>query len=125
MNPRIKKKWLKALRSGCYQQGQGQLCVSNTNEPDVDRFCCLGVLCDLHAEEQEDGWEDGSSHQEFCDLTYLGSTGRLPSKILKWAGLAERNPVVTNQKGVYSNLANENDTGRSFVEIADLIEKQL
>ncbi len=41
MNKVIKKTWLKALRSGKYKQGKGQL------REDETHFCCLGVLGDL------------------------------------------------------------------------------
>lgn len=35
-----KEKWLKALRSGKYQHGTGQLRYE-------DRFCCIGVYCEI------------------------------------------------------------------------------
>jgi len=43
MNPRIKQRWLDALRSGEYKQ-------TMENLQDMNGFCCLGVLCDLHAQ---------------------------------------------------------------------------
>ena len=36
----IKDKWIAALTSGEYKQGQGYLRLGDT-------YCCLGVLCDL------------------------------------------------------------------------------
>jgi hypothetical protein len=45
MKPEIKKMWLEALRSGQYKQGGGALRPHGGNE-----FCCLGVLCNLHAQ---------------------------------------------------------------------------
>lgn len=41
MNQNIKKKWVKALRSGKYEQGQG--CLQESG-----KYCCLGVLCDVY-----------------------------------------------------------------------------
>jgi|688.fasta_scaffold08051_1 hypothetical protein len=41
MNGELKAKWLEALRSGWYKQGQGRLRDEN------NQFCCLGVLCDV------------------------------------------------------------------------------
>lgn len=41
MKADLKAKWLEALRSGKYEQGSGVL------RDNADRFCCLGVLCDL------------------------------------------------------------------------------
>jgi hypothetical protein len=40
MDAAIKKKWIKALRSGRYKQAQAQLYDSVTGG-----HCCLGVLC--------------------------------------------------------------------------------
>jgi hypothetical protein len=48
LKPEIKTRWLEALRSGGYKQARGQLKVASI---DGDRFCCLGVLCDLAAQE--------------------------------------------------------------------------
>jgi hypothetical protein len=48
MNKEIKEKWINALRSGKYEQGKSQLrSLSN-------KFCCLGVLCDLYKDELKD-----------------------------------------------------------------------
>lgn len=43
MRPKVKKEWIAALRSGDYRQGRGQL------RSEDNSFCCLGVLCNLHA----------------------------------------------------------------------------
>jgi hypothetical protein len=40
MTPELKAKWLAALRSDKYQQGEGALSQDGN-------FCCLGVLCDI------------------------------------------------------------------------------
>lgn len=40
MDAEIKRKWIKALRSGTYKQGRNQLRKG-------DAYCCLGVLCDV------------------------------------------------------------------------------
>ena len=36
------KKWVKALNSGEFKQGQMRL-----YDPEKNSYCCLGVLCDL------------------------------------------------------------------------------
>ncbi len=46
MNKELKKKWLKALRSGKYKQGKGAL-KREINQKKECAFCCLGVLCDI------------------------------------------------------------------------------
>ena len=49
MKPEIKQKWINALRSGEYEQGRKSL-------RDRNKYCCLGVLCDLHAKETGNKW---------------------------------------------------------------------
>lgn len=41
------KNWIAALRSGDYEQGQGQLCILPDSEDDTPQYCCLGVACHL------------------------------------------------------------------------------
>lgn len=107
MDPIIKSKWLHALRSGEYKQGKGRL-------REHAAYCCLGVLCDIHAKETGGRW---SSNE------YLDCAGILPVKVRDWAGLEARDPVVDGLDG--RCLSSHNDNGKPFPEIADLIEKHL
>lgn len=52
MNKEAKKKWVAALRSGEYQQTRDVLRAGNYRS-----YCCLGVLCDLHAKETGNEWK--------------------------------------------------------------------
>lgn len=101
MKPQIKADWLKALRSGKYQQGKARLQSRGL-------FCCLGILCDLL---RPDLWATvgiGLRHNDHTDL---------PSElILEQAGLSQ---TVARQ------LAVMNDKGKTFNEIADFIEINL
>lgn len=45
MNKVLKSKWLKALRSGRYKQGDSYLRLSYNRAP--ARYCCLGVLAQI------------------------------------------------------------------------------
>lgn len=49
MDPEIKAAWVAELRAGTRAQGSGRLRVRVTggNGREVERWCCLGVLCDL------------------------------------------------------------------------------
>lgn len=47
LKKKYKKRWLKALRSGKYEQGDGTLLYNN-------KYCCLGVLCDVVSSEMQD-----------------------------------------------------------------------
>ena len=106
MNKRIKKLWIKALTSGEYQQGKEQL-------RDGDKFCCLGVLCDLYSKETGTQWEGE---------TFLGRDEVLPEPVWSWAGLEGGDPVLPS-RFKQASLAAQNDSGSSFGRIADLIER--
>ncbi len=118
MNPEVKQKWIAALRSNKYPQGKTAL-KSN------GEFCCLGVLCDLHAQETGAEWEheilEEEGHKEMG--YYLGSRDYCPPKVVKWAGLQDSDPKIKSK--VDPRLSFLNDNGATFEEIADLIEAEL
>ena len=113
MNIEVKKKWVAALRSGDYKQGQGHL-------KGGDGFCCLGVLCDLHSKEVDHyGWQE----QQGGVYSYQGRTGTITNEVSGWADL----PVSNDTCGI---LVSMNDgggdyalDGKDFNYIADYIEK--
>lgn len=115
MDKEIKAKWLTALRSGEYKQTKR---VLNDGK---EGFCCLGVLCEVHRKETGEGsWVDDKSDDDLPCLGYMGETMVLPLDIVSWAGLPEdggRNPPIGKD-----SLAELNDKGMSFAEIADIIE---
>jgi hypothetical protein len=85
MIPEIQQKWVAALRSGDYAQGSGLLRTSD------NKFCCLGVLCDLAVKSgvsvecrQTDGY-----------YVYDNAHGALPTSVVNWAGLHSANPAVS------------------------------
>ena len=106
MNPQIKQKWVDALRSGEYQQGQ--YCLRTDNG-----FCCLGVLCDLYGKENNVEWNGDM----FQDMVVV-----LPLFVVEWSGIVNSNPYVNDE---ISTLGELNDKGSTFEQIADVIEKQL
>lgn len=105
MKKTMKNKWIKALRSGKYPQGQYQLCLREY-EPDFDQYCCLGVLCDINGTLTENGTDN--SRDEYS---------KQPS------------PYHCRQWGLGSDavaaLIEMNDGGESFAQIADYIEDHL
>lgn len=103
MDPEIKAKWIAALRSGTYSQTKCTL-------RDPKGFCCLGVLCDL---VRPTGWHESTYQPEW---SHLGNYSGLEPEIGDEAAL-----TVASQEW----LTHLNDTGKSFAEIADYIEKHL
>lgn len=129
MKPEIKERWLKALRSGEYTQGRGSLRYTK-REKQVDAFCCLGVLCDIAQKdgighwggvyEGEQTFQTGSQKNGFS----YGSETALTSSVLSWAGLEVAGSTVFIKRSD-TTLAQLNDSGKSFKEIADIIEREL
>lgn len=108
MNERVKKMWIKALRSGKYKQAKGCL-------RDDDRFCCLGVLCDIFGRSRRIKW-DGDR--------FDGERFALPASVREWAGLPLSNPII-RPNTFHESAGGVNDHGGKFPKIADLIEKNL
>ena len=99
MDAKIKRKWVKALMSGEYRQGKGQLYRRG-------RFCCLGVLAHCNgvptAKIAEGGNELLGSDADFNDL-----------------------PTFEVSEKVQTELATLNDFGVPFEVIAGLIDEAL
>lgn len=98
MDAQLKAKWVEALRSGKYRQTRGML-----KAPLDNSFCCLGVLCDIQGAD----FDAIRAHYGTLSLSsspyeYIGTVGVLSDR-----------------------LAMMNDSGASFSEIADFIEKHL
>ena len=106
------RRWIEALRSGTYQQGQCLLrAFGAAQDGSEDLYCCVGVACDLYdptAWEKDlvvRAWEyhglgatvSNAGHEEFLELTGFS---RL-------------------------SLAQANDAGVTFEEIADALEELL
>lgn len=142
LKPEIKEAWLAALRSGEYKQGTSAL-------KNGGKFCCLGVLCDLHSKAGLGKWHKGLYKPDDLPMSEA-SGGYLRTPVLEWAcepeALREENLklagdtagvhalrqsfVVLPTKGPLTGhdsygLAHINDRGTPFSEIADLIEAQL
>jgi hypothetical protein len=106
MNKRVKKLWLKALRSGKYVQGQGTL---RRGTKPHQKHCCLGVLSELAI-------ADGAIKQ------FRG--GYLSKAVCKWAGLESLDPIL-GPRSTSTTASELNDGGKSFECIAKRIEKYL
>lgn len=122
MNQEIKDKWVAALRSGKYMQGVGAL--RRLGEKGV-YYCCLGVLCDLAVKAGVIA-EARLDPEDISDkYTYgLFDKDNLPWQVANWADLDSFNPeVCTDREG--ASLAEFNDCGFTFNQIADLIEENL
>jgi hypothetical protein len=97
--------WIKALRSGEYQQTQGCL-------RDQHGFCCMGVVSDLAARDGGMPWVEPNVPDG--DYIYRGMTDFLPPTIAKFLNLSKLQQKI---------LAEMNDQAEfSFAQIADKLE---
>lgn len=94
---RPKAAWVAALRSGEFEQTQGQL-------KSGDAYCCLGVQCELYGVE----WGFGDT----VNLVVRESAGYPPTLVSECFETTEEE----NEKYSFSN-----DQGSSFEEIADFV----
>lgn len=133
MNREVAKKWVKALRSKKYSQGQYYL--KQYNKQKKPKYCCLGVLCELYNLEMKRKHKRTliQKEKDHCDeakcgyVTYNRISGCLPKAVQKWAGIksaygdfGERD-IFCMQK----SLSFLNDSGSRFSTIANVIEKNV
>jgi len=115
MKKKIAEKWVKALRSGEYKKTEGAL----RND---EGFCCLGVLCNLHAQAHPK-----IAREQSQPRFYLGESAILPLEVRDWAMMDNGEGSVaddlTISGNVYESLVDANDSGVSFKKIANWIEK--
>lgn len=113
------KKWVKALRSGKYKQTTGTLreedydCVTQETEL---RYCCLGVLADICGYKFRPGDIPDLLTPSVMHKTGMSSKRGAYSGVLKF-----KSGSVYEGKAV--SLANGNDNGKGFKQIARIIEK--
>lgn len=95
--------WVRALRSGAFTQAKYAL-------RNKEGMCCLGVACELYDPTAWKAEEGG--HFKFQD-----ENGVPPNSVQEFFGLK-------TDAGEFdkNSLASENDNGKSFAEIADIIE---
>ena len=109
INPAAER-WLQALESGEYEQGKSKL-------RDGNKFCCLGIACIL-----------SELAEEILEGPDLYSYNTPSTRAISWLP-----PEVQHELGLYSSkglpvsdrlngqLTTLNDTGTSFVQIAELL----
>ena|ERR1700741_5527679 len=113
MKKSIAMKWVAALESGEYKQTTGKLRQGNS-------FCCLGVLCNLHAQE----FPEIAKTQKKRN-SYLGEFGELPEKVQEWSEMSSDEGDFYDPSTLREySLINMNDKeGKTFEQIAKVIRK--
>ena len=111
---KVKRAWVRALRSSKYKQGRGQL------KTDDGKYCCLGVLCELAVKAgviSAYDPEDAAPAPAVCN----------------WVGLQDNLGQFVKPDGHSDSLADLNDKGgihsrdkrsAGFKTIARVIESE-
>ena len=118
MTKEQEKKLAEALRSGKFEQYRESL----TNARN-DKHCCLGVACVVFEDEAGGEW----NKRTFVSKKNINnkSDAVLPlfmCDFLNMTGVGELTVYVSYNGVVRTSLAELNDAGMSFAEIADVIE---
>jgi hypothetical protein len=109
MRQDLKNKWIEALLSGKYKQGQANLRLTLVNGKQV--HCCLGVLCDIL---DPNGWTRLCGDDVHTHKSKRGEY--LSEEALSLIGMTRA------QQQKYYQL---NDNGWTFKVIAEDIKKDL
>jgi hypothetical protein len=113
MNPEVKDQWVKALRSGEYEQTRNLLHRVDGG------YCCLGVLSELAV--QAGVIPPARREKDDPHAWYYGPDECiLPLPVENWAGLNG-----SSESATVGQLMRLNDKGDSFAIIADVIEARL
>lgn len=113
MDPAFKAKWVEALRSGKFRQGDGALARLKNKRYE---YCCLGVACAIQptierTQQAQEGVYESVTYGLFDgEQYYLSEAQRKAIGLDYHAGQA---------------LATMNDDGATFAQIADWIEANL
>lgn len=114
MKETIKKRWVKALRSGAYDQAGGTLY-------DGEGFCCLGVLYDI---EYDGDWQHvGEDVIEGDGETIFSGEWMIDRNASHLSDKFREKCFISDS--AETSLINLNDEGSSFPEIADWIDENL
>lgn len=159
-NVELRKRWVAALRSGKYEQGQS--CLRSGG----DEYCCLGVLCDIVINDARlngddrytwDGYsysdtynfvdidfelacdecKDGTLYSEGVECATFTEEGSLTQSVLNLVGLRDDTGWIDKSRiddwslfsdipggRAMASLAQLNDAGATFEQIADIIESE-
>jgi hypothetical protein len=116
LDPEFKAKWIAALRSGEYKQGEMSLCRET---PEGKEYCCLGV-----GYRVAKGFDPPDTNTGYISGNHIDIEG-VPELLVGSGGTRLNEPTFLGNS-VRFHLANKlNDKGVPFSEIADWIEVNL
>ena len=120
MRQEIADGWAQALESGAYVQGGCHLARDIGGR---SKHCCLGVLCELAIADGVDVPKTGGRYSDDHGDGVLYAYGAeqaeslLPAEVMEWSGIL----TGGGSWGVGQSLAQYNDGGFPFSQIAEII----
>ena|SRR6185312_5054794 len=121
MDAELKQKWIDALRSGQYEQGNGQLRTQD------DKFCCLGVLCDIINPHGWGHYNDGTFEDKDWGFgPDFAFSDYLPDDLRETVGISSalQTELAARNDGGPNSATGDKYERQTFAEIADVIEKK-
>lgn len=135
-------KWVDALESGDYDQTRGTLTEYNYYT-EKQAYCCLGVLCSIsdcvspvletteipgkfgQRKDVPIGYTTNSIDTEFLCESYLPDADSKLFEFIRrgWEDIATEVPEVSEATTLQSALANLNDSGADFKEVASTLRR--
>lgn len=120
------KKWVEALRSGEFKQGQLALCEITE---DGDNYCCLGVACQVAVDAGLPVTVTERDLNGRRRRTYDHERTALPTTVRDWLGLSTPGGAyhkhLADTPGTAYSLMGHNDSDKfDFNQIADIIESE-
>lgn len=112
MDKNIKKKWLKALKSGKYHKTTGSLFKKSRKADHKFNYCCLGVLCVV-------------VNPKFQENTDIGTISEKTFPLYKKADLTRKGPYEFGNHPELNNLMFLNDDHRTWKQVIEYIENEL
>jgi len=132
MDAQLKAKWVEALRSGKFKQGEGRL-----HEPKEDSFCCLGVLASICGAEfgpvkVDEGDDDGPTQYDY-EATIDGylisepQSEEFKTEFTIKLGIPDQHELIARNDGhrLLDPGHPEHLHKHTFAEIADYIEANI
>lgn len=108
--PKFKAKWLKALRSGEFEQGTRRLHKDG-------KYCCIGVACKVagYSDDRIGDYGTVDDDSNLAKVPNVLNSNRSPN--------VANNPLLRTVTGTLINLNDSQD--KTFNEIADWVEGTL
>lgn len=120
MDSSVKEMWVKALRSGQYDQGTLYLKKEDFETKNI-QYCCLGVLAEITSHEFKiNDDNDGTYYLEGERV------GGMSPRLASFLPISIENRLFDEKASNHiATLMTMNDDGESFNTIADYIEENL